>query len=295
MDTKRTAERKSAVFILSHGRADKILTLNTLNKCHYTGKVYILIDDQDPQADEYKRLYGESVIVFCKKKFFENYDTGDFDGPQDVVFAARNAAWEFAKKFGLTHFIEFDDDYLTFGYRIGKQGLLTEKTIKNADYVFNAIFDFLDSSGADCVALAQGGDMIGGINGSKHKQQLIRKAMNTFFFRTDRPYYFYGRVNEDVNTYVLGNQQGKLIFTLCMLNIQQPRTQQNNGGMTTTYIKYGTYLKSIYSVMFCPSAVKIALLGKKDSKRIHHNINWDHTAPKILDQRCCHHDIGDNL
>lgn len=161
MDTKKTAERKSAIFILSHGRANKILTLNTLNKCHYTGKVYILIDDQDPQADEYKRLYGESVIVFCKKKFFENYDTGDFDGPQDVVFAARNAAWEFAKKFGLTHFIEFDDDYQSFGYRIGKQGLLTEKAIKNADYVFNAIFDFLDSSGADCVALAQGGDMIG--------------------------------------------------------------------------------------------------------------------------------------
>lgn len=198
------------------------------------------------------------------------------------------------KKFGLTHFIEFDDEYKTFGYRIGKQGLLTEKSIKNADYVFNAIFDFLDSSGADCIALAQGGDMIGGVNGS-HKRQLIRKAMNTFFFRTDRPYYFYGRVNEDVNTYVLGNQQGKLIFTLCMLNIQQPMTQQNNGGMTATYIKYGTYLKSIYSVMFCPSAVKIALLGKKDSKRIHHNINWDHTAPKILDQRCCHHDIGDNL
>lgn len=295
MDTKKTVERKSAIFILSHGRANKILTLNTLNKCHYTGKVYILIDDQDPQADEYKRLYGESVIVFCKKKVFENYDTADFDGPQDVVFAARNAAWEFAKKFGLTHFIEFDDDYQTFGYRIGKQGVLKEKSIKNADYVFNAIFDFLDSSGADCVALAQGGDMMGGVNGSKHKQQLIRKAMNTFFFRTDRPYYFYGRVNEDVNTYVLGNQQGKLIFTLCMLNIQQPRTQKNSGGMTATYIKYGTYLKSIYSVMFCPSAVKIALLGKEGSKRIHHNINWDHAAPKILDQRCCHHSLEDNL
>ena len=57
MDTKRTVERNSAIFILSHGRANKIFTLNTLNKCHYTGKVYILIDDQDPQADEYKRLY----------------------------------------------------------------------------------------------------------------------------------------------------------------------------------------------------------------------------------------------
>ena len=115
------------------------------------------------------------------------------------------------------------------------------------------------------------------------------------FFRTDRPYYFYGRLNEDATAYVLGNQQGKLIFTLGMCTIQQVRTQANKGGLTEAYLEFGTYLKSFYSVIFCPSAVKIGTLGLKGSKRIHHSINWDHTAPKILDQRCCHHSLEDNL
>lgn len=296
MDTKRTVERNSAVIILSHGRADNMITIKTLSKVYYTGKLYILIDDQDPQGDEYKKRYGEKVIVFCKNDYFEKSDTGDYGGNPNVVLPARNAVWDIAKNLGLTHFVVLDDDYLSFGYRFGVNGKLKERYFKNADFVFNAIFDFLDASGADVVALAQNGDMIGGVqNTSVYKPQLVRKAMNVFFFRTDRPYYFYGRLNEDATAYVLGNQQGKLIFTLGMCTIQQVRTQANKGGLTEAYLEFGTYLKSFYSVIFCPSAVKIGTLGLKGSKRIHHSINWDHTAPKILDQRCCHHDIGDNL
>ena len=66
MDTKRTVERNSAVIILSHGRADNMITIKTLSKVHYTGKLYILIDDQDPQGDEYKNVTGKKLLFSAK-------------------------------------------------------------------------------------------------------------------------------------------------------------------------------------------------------------------------------------
>ena len=34
-----------AVFILTHGRADNVKTHDSLKRCGYTGKIYILIDN----------------------------------------------------------------------------------------------------------------------------------------------------------------------------------------------------------------------------------------------------------
>ena len=62
------------------------------------------------------------------------------------------------------------------------------------------------------------------------------------------------------------------------------------GSIPTSYILgmrlYGTYLKSFYSVMYCPSGVKVMLFcdgqQKNEQGRYHHNINWNAVAPKIL-------------
>ena len=56
-----------AVFILTHGRPENVLTLATLNRCGYTGKWYMIIDNEDKTADRYYELYGkEHVIMFDK-------------------------------------------------------------------------------------------------------------------------------------------------------------------------------------------------------------------------------------
>lgn len=41
-----------AVFILSHGRAGNIKTLKALENGNYSGKWYIVIDNEDDQAEE---------------------------------------------------------------------------------------------------------------------------------------------------------------------------------------------------------------------------------------------------
>ena len=108
--------------------------------------------------------------------------------------------------------------------------------------------------------------------------------MNSFICCVDRPFTFVGRINEDVNTYVRRGYEGDLFLTINQICLHQKQTQSNKGGMTETYLESGTYLKSFYSVMYHPAAVHIGLMGNKN-KRLHHNIEWNAVAPKIIKER----------
>lgn len=85
-------------------------------------------------------------------------------------------------------------------------------TGKNLETLFEAMIDFLDSSGALTVAFAQGGDYIGGLAGGAYEKRLMRKAMNTFFCRTDRPIEFRGTMNEDVTAIYHAGEPGGLVL-----------------------------------------------------------------------------------
>ena len=87
-----------------------------------------------------------------------------------------------------------------------------------------------------------------------------------------------------MNTYVLLGSRGELMFTYTPVMITQKQTQSNPGGWTEVYLERGTYVKSFYSVIVNPSAVKIAEMGDKH-KRIHHSVNWDRCVPQILNEK----------
>ncbi|MGN0773578.1 MAG: hypothetical protein ACI4MP_07285 [Candidatus Ventricola sp.] len=274
-----------AVMILTHGRADRVYTLNSLRKGGYTGKVYIVIDNEDDQQDEYVSRYGQDrVVVFDKEAQMRKCDTMDTFGKRGVILFARNACFEIARDLGLRYFLELDDDYTAFDMRFPRDGKLSAKPCRDLDRLFTAMIGFLEDSGALTVALSQGGDYIGGLNGKYYGKMLTRKAMNTFFCRTDRPIGFIGTINEDVNTYTTYGSRGERIFSVTQAAIVQKETQQNAGGMTCVYLDNGTYLKSFYTVMTMPSCVSIAMMGASH-RRIHHNVSWVNCVPMILNQR----------
>ena len=277
-------EKDFAVFILSHGRAENVVTIKTLRSCGYKGKIYIIVDNLDPELEIYKKKYGDDVIVFDKEKESKNSDTFDNEKDLRIVLYARNICHKVARQLGLKYFLELDDDYTAFQFRFADKGKLKHKKCVNLDNIFESILKFLDVSGALTVAMAQGGDYIGGVGSRVFRKKLTRKAMNSFFCRTDRPFKFYGKINEDVNAYTLLGSQGKLFFTLGMIGLEQCTTQQNKHGLTDVYLKYGTYVKSFYSVMCMPSAVKIATMGVTD-RRVHHQIVWENCVPKIISSK----------
>lgn len=272
-----------ACFILTHGRPTLQKTYKTLKKQGYKGPIYLIVDDEDDCLDEYKRLYGDQVIVFSKDKAAEHTDKGDNLQKKNIVVFARNVCHDIAKDLGLEYFLELDDDYTAFHYRWPKGNKLMVFTPKKIEPVFDAYLDFLDVSGALSVCFMQGGDFIGGAHDFE-KKGISRKAMNTFFCRTDRPFKFRGRINEDVCTYVCLAHKGHLFFSTNQISIRQTDTQQSQGGLTDVYLESGTYMKSFYSVIMCPSAVKVSAL-KDTASRYHHKIDWNACAPKILKEK----------
>ena len=274
-----------AVFILSHGRANNVITIKTLREIGYTGKIYIIVDNEDEQINKYKNLEDiEDVIIFNKEEEMKYTDTADNFKDHRLVVYARNKCHDIARELGLEYFLELDDDYTGFGIRYDNGGKLSRKKITKADTLFDAFIDFLEKSNALTVTFAQGGDYIGGIGSKVWQDQLSRKAMNCFFCKTDRPFKFSGSTNEDVNAYITYGNKGKLMFTVADICMDQLQTQSNPGGLTDIYLDNGTYVKSFYSVIHQPQCVKISTMGNK-FRRIHHKILWDKCTPKILSEQ----------
>jgi len=272
-------------FILTHGRPDKVYTFAALRKHGFTGRVFIVVDDGDATRDRYVEKFGEAVLTFSKAEIAETFDEGDnFKDRRSIVYA-RNACFELAAEVGARYFIQLDDDYTDFRYKIDPAGNFVDRApIADLDAVFGALLEFFKKTPALSVAMAQGGDFIGGRNGSfADGWAPRRKCMNTFICAVDRPFSFVGRINEDVNTYTNLARRGGLFLTIPAVAIQQKQTQKTAGGMTDLYLDAGTYVKSFYSVIYSPSCVRIAEMGSKH-RRIHHRVSWGAAVPLILDE-----------
>ena len=277
-------KRNMAVFILTHGRADRVHTYKTLRTHGYTGKIYLVIDDEDDQEQAYRELYGDQVVQFCKEEYLRKSMCINPDKPRKVILYARNACFDIARQLGITHFVEMDDDYVNFQWRYDDGKHLKTVETMHMDGIFPAFFDFMEQSGALSVAFGQGGDWVGGRKSASNREPLKRKCMNSFFCMTDRPFHFVGSINEDVNTYVSEGNRGKLFFTVTNMILVQCETQSNAGGMTDTYQSHGTYAKSFPSVMLNPSCVKVSDMATTHT-RLHHTVSWNNAVPKILNQR----------
>jgi hypothetical protein len=280
---RSSAPKDFAAFILTNGRPDRVFTYEALRKAGYTGPIFLVVDDLDKTREKYVEAYGDEVVVFDKRAIAKTFDQGDnFDDLRAIIYA-RNASFEIAKKLGFRYFIQLDDDYRHFQFRFDQNLEYRPRIIKGClDRIFSALLEFYIRSGAASVAIAQGGDFIGGPTCSLAEAvQLKRKCMNSFICSVDRPFRFVGRVNEDVNAYTRLASTGLLLLTTNQLTLEQTQTQSNPGGMSEMYLESGTYLKSFYTVMYQPSSVKVGLLQDRTS-RLHHKVDWKYTVPKIL-------------
>lgn len=277
-----------AVLILTHGRADKVVTMKgVLKSGNYTGKWYMVLDNEDDQANEYIKRFGQDhVVIFDKAAVAARTDTADTLGEHRAIIYARNESFAIARSLGLTYFLMLDDDYAgIYHRRLSKDGKsLRSVKVRQLDRLFEAMLDFLDQTGALTVAFCQAGDFIGGAKGKRFHEHVLRKAMNSFFCRTDRPIEFVGTMNEDVTMYTTLGSRGNVILSITDVAVNQAETQKTAGGMSEAYQDSGTYLKSFYSVMAMPSCVRVDMIGTAH-RRIHHKINWEHCVPKIINQR----------
>lgn len=289
-----------AVFILTHGRPNNVITYKTLQKFGYTGRLYFIVDNEDKSVDSYIENFGrERVIVFDKKSVADACDEGNNFDERRTILMARNACFDIAKAIGVTHFLQLDDDYTDFRFKLPETAN-SLFVVNNFDALLVNFLRFYITSGARSIAFAQNGDFIGGmdagegaqgdgyarqghIRGTRFYRFSKRKCMNSFFCSTERPFQFIGAMNEDVNTYCTEGSRGRLFLTIPALALNQKQSQSQKGGITEMYLRFGTYCKAFTTVMMMPSSVKVAMM-RSNNPRIHHQIDWERTVPCIISE-----------
>jgi len=274
-----------AVFIMVHGRPNKMWTYKTLRKCGYSGKIYLVADNLDLTLNEYKKIYKDELIVFDKNEAALKMDAGDNTGDLRSTLFAANTIFDLAKEKKVKNFFIMCDDYTDFEYRHNQHLEYGGWIVKSLDKIFEALLEYYENTKIKTIAFAQSGDFMGGKHSALARNlKMKRKAMNTFLCSVDRPFKFIGRMNEDVTTYVNLGGKGDLFLTIPNISIYQKPTKKEAGGLTELYKEYGTYVKSFFSVMYNPSCVQISELGYVN-KRIHHRVSWNNAVPKILNEK----------
>ena len=109
------------IVILTHGRADNVITVDTLREDGCTSEIILIIDDEDDQAEEYRENFdgvdGCKVRVFDKRLWESRTDTMDTQARRDSVVFARNASWDIVREEGYDRFVMLEDDYRGFAHR----------------------------------------------------------------------------------------------------------------------------------------------------------------------------------
>ena len=273
-----------AVMIICHGRAENTPTFVTLRRYGYTGRIIIVCDDEDEDLPNYQKIYPE-VEVFSKQEVLKYTDPMDNKHDMRCAVYARNACFDIAERLGLEYFAEFDDDYISNPYRWEEDGVLYRSVRANLDEVFEAYLEFMETSEEIySVAFGQPGDFIGGVGSRLHQKKYRRKCMNSWICKTSRRFTFNGTMNDDMLTYSVYGMRGKIFLTFDFIMIDQPETQQVEGGMTDMYLGAGTYQKTWYSIMCCPSFVKAGMMGDR-YYRIHHSVDHESAYPMIISSR----------
>ena len=277
-----------AVFILTHGRAKSISTYRALRDGGYTGDTYIVIDNEDDQEDLYREKFGDMVIQFDKRDYLEKTDLGDLDDDRRIGVFARNFIQDEAKRLGYKFHLQLDDDVHGFGYRFVQDGRLRCVKCNHLDDVLGGMVQMMKEAPITSLSFGLSSYYLGGVDNANIEKGMIHKTMTTFLMRADDVQYFHMRMNDDITTSLINGMRGKLYYTYLPVMVYVDPTQVQHGGMTDIYKKNGTYRKSFYSVMCCPSCVKVSAMGITEY-RIHHEIKWNNAVPKLLSQRWCKH------
>lgn len=260
-----------AAFVISHGRPNDQKTYDFLKK-KGCPNVYIVCDDLDRTLVEYKKNYGEQVLVFDKKKYMREIDTFYNVPVEGHPVYARNAVYDLAMQCGYRYFVVFDDDLKNISLRTKR----ASSKIKNIDDVFQAVFRFLVNTPIYQFGTVGLRHFIGG-----YKDDLFWEAVHISFCDTQRRVYYYSHYFEDAVSPAIFNKTGRIICGTCNLQASFIDDGSNAGGIEN-HTKAQRYLYSFGALMGAPTTIKVLYSGKNKSWETYKK-NQDH--PLIVHEK----------
>ena len=270
-----------AVMICSHGRAETLTTYDALKKCGYSGKIIIVIDDEDEQQNAYNERF-DHVEVFCKEDYFREAD-GVIEGKQKAILYARNACYDIAEKNGLSYFAELDDDITGFDFRYIENGKARSSKAVCLDEIFETLLSLFNHERVKVIGIMNQGAYIGGVNAKAFKEGVKRSVSNLFLLDTKRRVNFIASMNEDTCSALVYGQRGDLFLALNgVMQSSEPIGGNTTGnGMCDFYRKLTPFARTFIAVVVRPDCVLAE--PAKDTFRI--RISWKNAVPYIINAR----------
>lgn len=271
------------IFIPSYHRPNNIKTAKYLLKIGYSASnIHIFVDNEAEDIEEYEKVcnfYGLQLHIFDMTEARTRYDYIHRASPsRRSAGQARNMFQDFARENGISFYCVQDDDTNDLRIRF-KDYYKPIKELSPVLAVFENIKKMMEMRKIGVFALPQSGDNIGGAK----TRLFLRKVMNCTFYLL--PYIYRGErgVQDDDTSLFCGLwNNGLMTGSLgCGLTLQQTTSATSSGGLTDLYNECKLLNKSLVTVIQYPSAI-IAERQDMNGGRLHHRINYNYLAPRIL-------------
>ena len=246
--------KRFAIFILTNGRPNHQYTLEFLRKS-FKGDVYLLCDNEDKTLKEYRKNYGEQVVVFDKNEWVSKSDPMDNFQSKKSVLYARNAVFQIAKDMGYEYFAMVDDDITGLSFRYEKDGKFIGRPVHDFNRVISSVLDAMEGTKTDFFSFGTDKIYIGGLSNSQYQKKIIDKVYNFIICRTEKEHFYKGIMNEDEIHNILSMNVGTLIKSSTLIQMQmKPVGHDSVGGNAETYEENGyySYVRNFYPIIAFP-------------------------------------------
>lgn len=281
-----------AVFICTHGRPNKQLTLEALKKCGYTGKVYLVLDDTDETIQQYIDNFGaDMLLVFDKNHYINTVYTSMAKPYYKCILYAKCAVEDIAKAMKLNAFVIADDDLTGFSIRYPVENSLKRISKFSMDDALSISVDFLLDADATIMGIGHGGTYFNGVK--VFEPNSVSKLINTgvpynFIFRnTKHNVDWMSAYGEDDVTNNYNSSIGNKVMLMPYMQLTiVPSGSCAEGGMYDVYANVDAFKLMFFIFMHFPTSVEVVL--KRDRKT--GVVFWstkryrENTCPKIVSE-----------
>lgn len=215
---------KFAYFIPTYGKANNIPTLNLLRHYNVTDFIYLVVGEDDPQLDEYIKLYTNKdnviLLIFNKCDYYDKVDSlGAYNETHKVCTYARAFIDEYAIAHHIKYICFMFDDIESVQLRFIKDDNKIYST-KQFDFIatIDAYLDLLKSSESIGLVGPPSASYYIGINVEKSKTPATHYG-NMFIYDVEKqigPYK--ASVLEDMTIVLQNNIRGRIC--LCPFGLQ---------------------------------------------------------------------------
>lgn len=273
-----------AIFITTHGRANKQTTLNTFKSLGYTGRWYLMIDDTDTQYDEYVANYGlEHIVVFNKQHFIDRTDCCQSVPQTKAVVFARNAVECVAPILGHQYYMIVDDDVTNLRLRYPEEGSLKSAKLTNCiDQILESVVQYIEDTGVACVTFGFTNTYRGGVASVENFTSRNRMCAELFIRNGNIPVKWRANFVEDLITSIDLGIRGDVCFQFIPIQLELCMSEGTvQGGMSAAYNETGRFKFYSMPAMIYPNCVSVAFDGVKWKTRT----RAEYAVPKIISSR----------